>query len=264
MALGEAGARVYVTGRTTTRTRASHGRTETINETAKMITARGGEGRALRCDHTNDREVVSVFRRIEREAGRLDILVSNAWGGYEREITFNPFWEQPLDHWDLMYSAGVRAHLVACQLGAALMTKSKQRKGLIALTTGPVREKYIGNVIYDIAKWAPIRMAKGMAEDLRKKRIAVIALGCGWMRTEKVLENMKTDAEHWSEVDGMDESESPEYGGRAIAALATDPKVMDKTGQMFEPGALAREYGFKDIDGRQPPPFSERYPEIFG
>ena len=162
LALGEAGATVYVTGRSE-----AGGSTEglpgTVVETADAVTQRGGRGIAARCDHTNDAEVEALFARVGQEQGRLDLLVNNVWGGYE-QFDFSrfgaPFWEQPLGHWSGMFEAGVRAHLAASRLAAPLMIS--EGRGLIVHTTAWERDKYLGNLFYDVAKAAVNRMALGM------------------------------------------------------------------------------------------------------
>jgi NAD(P)-dependent dehydrogenase (short-subunit alcohol dehydrogenase family) len=260
VALGEAGATVFVTGRTTAADSPT-GRSETIDETATAVTERGGQGIALRCDHSEEEHVESLISHLGQHTDRLDVLVNNAWGGYEHSITAEPFWELSLEHLDLMYRAGLRATAVTTR--AALPLVQASDRGLIVNTTSPIRGKYHGNVYYDVIKTAVARMSLGMAEDLRGEGIAVVALAPGWMRTERILEHFKVTEESWQEVQALSETESPEYGGRAVVALAADPDVMERTGQMVEVGELAREYGFDDLDGRRPPPFSEIHPELF-
>jgi NAD(P)-dependent dehydrogenase (short-subunit alcohol dehydrogenase family) len=257
LALGDAGATVYVTGRSV----AGHSTRPdlpgtTVTATAEQVTARGGLGIAVQCDHTADDQVEALFDRIKRDQGRLDVLVNNIWGGYEHydAETFDvPFWEQPLWRWDKMFAAGVRAHFTASRLAAPLMIA--RRQGLIINTTAWDRGKYLGSLPYFVAKTAVNRMAYGMALELRVHNIAAVALAPGWMRTEDVLFRFDTDEEHWHEVPELRETESPEYVGRAVAALAADPDVMLKSGQVLMVGDLAREYSFTDIDGRRVPPF---------
>jgi NAD(P)-dependent dehydrogenase (short-subunit alcohol dehydrogenase family) len=261
LVLGDAGATVYVTGRST---RGESTRPDlpgtTIEDTAEQVTARGGVGIAVQCDHTADDQVEALFKRLQREQNRLDILVNNVWGGYENyeAETFDvPFWKQPLWRWDKMFTAGVRAHFTASRLAAPLMMS--RRQGLVVNTTAWDRGKYLGSVPYFVAKTAVTRMAYGMALELRAHNVAVVALAPGWMRTEDVLLHFRTDEQHWREVPELCDTESTEYVGRAVVALATDPNVMQKSGDTIMVGDLAREYGFIDIDGRQVPPF--RIPE---
>jgi len=261
LALGKDGATVYVTGRSI---RGDSTRPDlpgtTIEDTAEQVTTRGGVGIPVRCDHTVDEEVAALFERVKQEQSRLDILVNNVWGGYENysDETFDvPFWKQPLWRWDKMFTAGVRAHFTASRLAALLMMS--RRQGLIVNTTAWDRGKYLGNVPYYVAKTAVNRMAYGMALELRVHDIAIVALAPGWMRTEDVLRRFRTDEQHWQEVPELRDTESTEYVGRAVVALATDPNIMQKSGNTLMVGDLAREYGFTDIDGRQVPPF--RIPE---
>jgi NAD(P)-dependent dehydrogenase (short-subunit alcohol dehydrogenase family) len=252
-ALGEAGATVYVTGRSVGGA-TTNGRPETIHETAEMLTVRGGVGISVRVDHTVDAEVEALFERVGEEQGRLDLLVNNAWGGNELSIGYEPFWELPLDHWRNMFTAGVRSHLVSSRFAVRLMLP--RRQGLIINTSFWDRGKYTGNFFYDLAKNAMNRMAYGMAHDLREYNIAAVALSPGWMRTELVLAAFKTDEQNWHKVEALKKTESTQYIGRAVAALAADPNVMQKSGSVLKVGDLACEYGFTDIEGTQPPPFT--------
>jgi NAD(P)-dependent dehydrogenase (short-subunit alcohol dehydrogenase family) len=248
--LGEAGATVYVTGRSTRGKPTTEGLPGTVEETAEEVTARGGVGIPVRCDHTADTKVEALFDRVRRESGRLDLLVNNAWGGYEQYDVGRftaPFWEQPPLHWDGMFAAGVRAHLTACRFAVPLMLP--RRQGLILSTIAWAFGKYLGNLYYDVAKAALIRMAFGMAHELRPHGIAAVALAPGFMRTERVL------AAHAAHPFDLGGTESPEYLGRAVLALAGDPDVLHRSGAVLTVGELAREYGFTDVDGRQVPPF---------
>jgi NAD(P)-dependent dehydrogenase (short-subunit alcohol dehydrogenase family) len=250
LALGEAGATVYVTGRSVRGQPSTENLPGTIDETAEGATARGGVGIPVRCDHTVDAEVEALFARVRAEQGRLDLLVNNVWGGYEGLdlATFGaPFWEQPLRHWERMFTVGVRSHIIASRLAAPLMLSLK--RGLIINTTLWDRDKYLGNFFYDVAKAAVNRMTFGMARELRAHGIAVVALSPGFVRTERVM------AAHAAHPFDLGMTESPEYIGRAVAALASDPGVMEKSGKILTVGDLAREYGFTDVDGRQVPPF---------
>lgn len=255
LVLGEAGATVYVTGRSV---RESSSRPElpgtSIEDTAEMVTSRGGVGIPVRCDHTNDQEVESLFARVEAEQGRLDILVNNVWGGYEKDpdgLIPGPFWEQPMWRWDAMFVAGVRAHYSASRLAARMMLPQKQ--GLIINTTFYDRGKYFQPLSYFLAKNSINQMAYGMGLELREHNITALALSPGWMRTEAVLASVAPHGDPAPEV--YEQTESIEYIGRAVVALASDPHVISKTGQTWTVGDLAREYGFTDIDSRQVLPF---------
>ncbi len=266
--LGANGATVYVTGRSTRDAPATtYGAyleqigldrmPGSIDETADAVTAAGGGGIAVRCDHTDPAQVRELFARVERESGHLDLLVNNAWGYHE---TFTeagldaPFWEQRIETWPSMFDRGVRNHLVSCQVAASLFVK--QKHGLIVTTTFWDRDRYIkGNLLYDLAKHAMIRLAFGVAEELRPYGVTSLAVAPGWMRTELILAAFKTDEASWQTVPPLSRTESPRYLGRAVAALAMDDKVHAKTGKVFLVGDLATEYGFSDVDGRVIPPF---------
>jgi len=265
LALADAGATVYLTGRTVKDGKLDEDLSGTIYETAKAATQLGaadgpiGRGIALPCDHRNDAEVKAAVQRILDEQGRIDILVNNVWGGYEYidgdENTpftwFNKFWEQPLWRWDAMFQAGVRAHFVTSALVARAMVVQRtvaQRSGLIVNISYWAGQKYQNNVIYGVAKTADDRMAKDMAYELREHNVAAVSLYPGLVRTERVLRN----AQHFD----MSNAESPEFTGRAILALATDPHVMEKSGQTLVAADLALAYGFTDMDGRQPIPLT--------
>lgn len=251
-ALGEVGATVYVTGRSARGEATTENLPGTIEETAETVTARGGTGIAVRCDHTVDSDVEDLFARVQREQGRVDLLVNNAWGGYEHHDykTFSvPFYEQPLRHWNGMFTAGVRAALVASHFSAPLMLP--QRRGLIVNITAWDRDKFLVNVFYDVAKDAINRMTYGMARELRPHNIAAIALAPGFMRTERVAAAF----EAVGNKDYLNFTESTEYVGRAVVALASDQNILEKSGKVLAVGDIAAEYGFTDIDGRQIPVF---------
>lgn len=265
--LGAAGATVYVTGRST-RDRPAPGYGQllglselatlpgSIDDTADDVTRAGGRGIAVRCDHTQDAEVAALFARVQREQGRIDLLVNNAWGGHESfDGVFDaPFWQHPLAHWDSMIDRGVRNHLLASRHAAPLMVA--QGRGLIITTTFWDRGHYLrGNLFYDLAKAGMARLAFGIAEELRPHGVASVALSPGWMRTEFVLAGHHTDEAHWHERPALARTESPRYLGRAVAALAADAQVMRRSGQVLRVGDLAQDYGFTDIDGRRVPAF---------
>jgi NAD(P)-dependent dehydrogenase (short-subunit alcohol dehydrogenase family) len=256
LVLGEEGATVYVTGRSVRGGPTTENQPGTIDETAELVSSRGGMGIAVRCDHTVDAEVETLIERVQQEQGRLDVLVNNVWGGYERYdgATFDaPFWDQPLWRWDRMFTAGVRAHYTASRLATPIM--KAQRRGLMVSTTFWDRGKCLSNLPYDLAKTAINRLAYVMALELREYNVAAVALSPGWMRTEAVLQAYSTDETHWQEVPDLARTESVQYIGRAVAALAADPEVMEQTGRILTVGDLAREYGFSDHDGRQPPAY---------
>lgn len=265
--LGAAGATVYVTGRSTRREPApTYGRIlalsklasmpGSIEDTAEEVTRAGGKGVAVRCDHTRDEEVRALFERLDREEGRIDLLVNNAWGGHEvfDGVFDAPFWEHDLAQWDAMMDRGVRNHLVASRHAAPRMVRAK--RGLVVTTTFWDRGRFLrGMLVYDLAKAAMSRLALGMAEELRPHGVASVAVSPGWMRTELVLAGHGADEATWREKPALAGTESPRYLGRAVAALAADPRVLERSGQVLRVADLAEVYGFTDVDGRRVPPF---------
>ena len=232
--LGRLGARVFVTGRS-----APDG------PVGERITG-------IRCDHRVDEEVEAAFQRITGEAGGIDILVNNVWGGYDNMLENGvftwgkPFWEQPLWRWDAMFAAGVRAHYHASRLAAPGMIARK--RGLIVNISFWAAQKHIGNVAYGVSKAATDKLTADMATELKPHGVAVVSLYPGLVRTEKVME-----AAQWLDLSN---SESPEFVGRAVAALAADAEVARHSGKVLVAAALGREYGFVDIDGTSPRPLT--------
>ncbi len=246
--LDRAGATVYVTGRS-----AGEETTEnlpgTIGETAEAVTAQGGTGSPVRCDHAVDAEVDGLFARVRGEQGRLDLLVNNVWGGYEHhegEGFVAPFWEQPLRHWEGMFVAGVRAHLVASRFAVPLMLQ--ERRGLIST---PSRGRSGSTWATCTTMWRrPLSSAWPMEWPASSTRtVSPPWRSPGFMRTERVM------AAHAAQPFDLSATETPEYLGQAVAALAADPDVLQRSGEVLTVGDLAREYGFTDVDGRQPPAF---------
>lgn len=233
--LSKAGFIVYITGRS-----------------AADMSYIQGKGISVLCDHSDDRQVERVFAQIGQEQGRIDVLVNNAWGGYENmlengEFTWSrPFWQQPLWRWDSMFQAGVRAAYVASQLAVPLMIS--QRSGLIANISFWSAQKHIGNVAYGAAKAATDKLSADMAAELQEHNVAAVSLYPGLVRTEKIMA-----AAEWLDLSN---SESPEFTGRAVVALAKDGEVMRKSGKVLIVAALAQEYGFTDIDGKSPQPLT--------
>ena len=256
--LGAAGATVYVTGRSVSGGPTTASVPGTIDECAREVTARGGRGIAVRCDHAIDSDVEGLFDRIRGEQGRLDVLVNNVWGGYEdsecRPLSRVPFWDQEFTQWDRMFTAGVRAHLVSSRLAVPLMLP--QRRGLIATTTANLEPlPYLRNIFYDASKNTVARMTWAMAQELREHGIAAVAVAPGFMRTERVEEAFRRAGALEALNGPGGPKETTAYLGRAIVALASDPQVVQRTGQVLEVGTLAREYHFTDVDGSQPHPF---------
>ncbi|MBW3112660.1 SDR family NAD(P)-dependent oxidoreductase [Bacillus sp. MCCB 382] len=251
--LGREGATVYVTGRST-KGNSTQNFPGTIDDTAAQIQEAGGIGIAVQCDHTIDAETKAVIEQIREEQGRLDILINNVWGAHDIGVNPGEFWEQSLENWDTMFTAGVRAQLATNHFAIPLLREGDGT--LIIHTTFWDEGKYTGQFYYDLAKNALVRMAYGLSKELKEDGIAVMAVSPGFMRTELVLEHMGVNEENWQESEDLKKSETPYYVGRAITALAMDPGVMEKTGQALRAGDLAKEYDFTDVDGRYIPPFT--------
>ena len=248
-ALGTAGATVYVTGRTEDPNNATVPLPGTIHETAALVTEAGGLGIAVSCDHSDDAQVRAVFDRIHSEQGRLDLLINNAWSGYQakqrsKKSGFHTsFWKLPPTFWDTMFTVGVRSHYVASGYAAAMMVE--QQSGLMVHLTAAAGEKYGENVAYGVSKAAVNRMAADMAHELQPYQVTVVGLCPDIVATEMLMKGRKDQAlAKWME--------SPLFVGRAVVALASDPQIQAKTGNVYRTRALAQEYGFTDVDGHQP------------
>ncbi len=252
--LGEAGATVYCTGRSTRESGATPGRPETIEETAELVTRAGGRGIAVRVDHTAEAEVIRLLDTIRADAGRLDILVNDVWGGDDLTEWGTPFWETDLGKGRRIIEAAVWSHVVTARHALPLMVE--QNSGLVVEVTDGDFLGYRGTFFYDFAKVGGIRLAYALASELRDTGITALALTPGFLRSEAMLARFGVTEENWREGVAADphfsESETPFFVGRAVVALATDPNVKSKEGQVFASWTLAREYGFTDVDGRSP------------
>jgi NAD(P)-dependent dehydrogenase (short-subunit alcohol dehydrogenase family) len=262
VALGEAGATVYCGGRSSRATRNSARsaslRLETIEETAERVTARGGTGIPAVLDHTNREAVRMLIARIAKEQGKLDIVVNNIWGGDSLLEFGKPFWQLDLSKGFQMMEGALYTHIITSHFAAPLLIESakKSRGGLIVEVTDGDTYQYRGNLFYDLVKTSVIRMAFAMAHELRRKNVIVVALTPGFQRSEVMLDHFGVTEANWREAAKQDpnfeESETPLYSGRAVAALAADPNIANKSGRVFSSWGLSDEYGFCDTDGRKP------------
>ena len=239
LGLGEAGAIVYVTGRSVERGTLPG----TIGETAEEVGARGGRGIAAACDHSDDTQVANLIARVNREQGRLDILVNNAFAVPEGKL-LGPFWELPIEQWDVMHRVGLRSHYVATWHAAKLMIL--QKLGLVVNVSSFGAKIQAVNVAYGVGKAGVDRMTRDMSRELKSHGVTVVSLWPGVVKTERLLaepERLGFD---------MSNAESPLLSGRAVAAIAEDPERLAKTGQALIVAELAKEYGFTEADGSTP------------
>jgi NAD(P)-dependent dehydrogenase (short-subunit alcohol dehydrogenase family) len=259
IALGEQGATVYVTGRSTHGRPSAMGRPETIEETAALVSDAGGQGIAVRVDHLDPEQVAGLAARLRAEQdGRLDVLVNDVWGGDPLTEWGKPFWEHSLVDGLQMQRLAVTTHIITSWHVVPLMVE--RGGGLVVEITDGVGSEYRGNLFYDLAKASVIRLALAQAGDLREHGVAAVAVTPGFLRSESMLEHFGVTEDNWREGVKADTphaehfiaSETPRFVGRAVAALAADPNVMEKTGQTLSSWKLSREYGFTDLDGSRP------------
>jgi NAD(P)-dependent dehydrogenase (short-subunit alcohol dehydrogenase family) len=259
VALGEAGATVYCTGRTTSERRSEYDRPETIEETAELVDAAGGEGIAVEVDHLQPAQVEALVRRIDAEQSRLDVLVNDIWGGELLAEWNTPLWEHDLDGGLRMLRLAIDTHLITSHFALALLIRSPG--GLVVEMTDGTLEynarNYRLSTFYDLAKTAVIRLAFAQSRELAPHGCTAVALTPGWMRSEMMLDNYQVTEANWRDATVGNPhfvaiSETPRFVGRAVAALAADPHVQRRNGGSFSSGGLAREYGYTDLDGSQP------------
>jgi NAD(P)-dependent dehydrogenase (short-subunit alcohol dehydrogenase family) len=259
VALGEAGAAVYCTGRSTRERRSEYDRPETIEETAELVDAAGGTGIAIAVDHLEPEQVRGLVRRIDDEHGRLDVLVNDIWGGELLAEWNKPIWEHDLANGLRLLHLAVDTHLITSHFALPLLIR--EPGGLLVEMTDGTREyneeRYRLSTFYDLAKWAVLRLAFAQGHELAPHGCTAVALTPGWLRSEMMLEHYGVTEENWRDGAAVNPhfaaiAESPLFVGRAVAALAADPEVNRRNGGSFSSGGLAREYGFTDLDGSQP------------
>jgi NAD(P)-dependent dehydrogenase (short-subunit alcohol dehydrogenase family) len=258
IALGEAGATVYCTGRTTREQRSEYDRPETIEETAELVTAAGGDGIAVQVDHLESEQVAGLVRRIDSEQGRLDLLVNDIWGGERLFEWDTPVWEHDLAAGLRLLHLAIDTHLITSHHALPLLIRNPG--GLvIEMTDGTAAynaEHYRNSTFYDLAKTTIIRLAFAQSKELEPHQGTAVALTPGWLRSEMMLDAFGVTEETWR--DALERqphfaiSESPRFVGRAVAALAADPDRRRHNGESLSSGELAKLYGFTDLDGSQP------------
>ncbi|GAA0371991.1 SDR family oxidoreductase [Bacillus horti] len=253
--LGAAGATVYCTGRSVRGQLSNMGRTETIDETAEMVTEKGGKGIAVKVDHTIEREVQALFEKVKEEQnGQLDILVNDVWGGDPLTEWGTPFWKHSLANGLLMQERAVHSHMMTSYYGAPLMIENK--KGLVIEITDGEGYRYRGSLYYSLAKISVIHLAEAMAAELKDHGITALAVTPGFLRSEAMLDHFGVTEENWQDAAEKDPhfiaSETPYFIGKGIAALATDSNVGDKSGKTLTSWGLSDEYHFTDVDGNRP------------
>lgn len=253
LSLAKHGATVYITGRTTHNENNANALPGTIFETQNQIISAGGKCIAIKCDHTKDQEVVRVFNKIFADHNQLDILVNNAWGGYEHYSDGTAhwleegFWTSPIARWDKMFSSGVRAAYFASSQAVPKMIE--KQSGIIINLSFWASKRNDQGVAYCASKAATDKITEAMAHELHQYNIPVICLYPGLVRTEAVLKNKA--------FFDLSNSESPAFAGEVIVKLVTDPDVMIKSGKILIAASEALSYGIKDIDGSQPRPLTK-------
>lgn len=257
LALGDCGATVYVTGRSTRTDAAAPAAAPagpgTVDDAAEAVTARGGRGIAAPTDHTDDDRVAALFARVaEEQDGRLDLVVANAWGGYEGDVQAEfarPFWKGSAERWDAMFTSGLRAQFMTARAAAPALIATPG--SALVITGGTDLDGfYLGNVPYDVVKAASSRLVVALAHELRAHGVAVVGVYPGFTRTEAVVAAFAAQG-----AEPPPETHSPEFVGRAVAAVLADPDRMALSGTGAQAATLAARYGFADVDGATVAPF---------
>ncbi len=239
--LGEAGATVYVTGRSRSTDTPPTGLT--VDAAAAEVDALGGKGIPVAVDHRDDDAVKALFERVEAEQGRLDVLINNAYQIPDPPVFDGGFWQHPVSVWDDQCGVGLRGHYVASVCGAPMMVRA--RRGLIVNISSRGGGEYVFSVSYGVGKAGVDRMAKDMAIELKPYNVAALSLWPSAVKTEFVVAAI---ARGDMKVDGR-QMQSPRFTGRCVAALAMDPDIMDKSGGVYKVAELAKEYRFRDLEG---------------
>jgi NAD(P)-dependent dehydrogenase (short-subunit alcohol dehydrogenase family) len=255
--LGAAGATVYVTGRSTRAARSEMDRSETIEETADLVTAAGGQGIPVQVDHLEPAQVEALVERIRREHGALHVLVNDIWGATRMEWN-RTVWQSSLDYGLRTLRLAIDTHAITSHFALPLLIET--RGGLVVEVTDGTTDYNAGHYrvsfFYDLAKSAVNRMAFALAHELRPHGATAVALTPGWLRSEAMLDAYRVTEANWQDATKVQPhfaiSETPAFVGRAVTALAQDPDVARWNGQSLSSGQLARVYGFTDLDGSQP------------
>jgi NAD(P)-dependent dehydrogenase (short-subunit alcohol dehydrogenase family) len=247
-ALGEKGATVYCTGRSTRESPGMKNRPETIHETADIVTARGGRGIAVRVDHTIPAEVEKLFETT----GEIDVLVNDIWGGDDLVEWGKKLWETKLDDGLTLIDRAIKTHIITSHHGLPRVKKG----GLVVEITDGDGYFYRGHFFYDLVKTTVIRMAFALSEELKARGVTALAVTPGFLRSEWMLDHFGVTEANWRDaaekVKEFIASETPLFVGRCVAALAADPKVSSKNGRVFASWDLAEEYRIDDADGARP------------
>jgi NAD(P)-dependent dehydrogenase (short-subunit alcohol dehydrogenase family) len=253
-ALGAQGATVYCTGRSAHGHAATAGRPETLEETVALVEAAGGRGVLVQVDHTVPAQVEALAQQVRREAGRLDVLVNDVWGGDALTQWGTPFWQADLTQVLTLLERGLASHLITSRLLAPLLVEGKA--GLLVEVGDGEGPWYRGNLPYDLVKAAVLRLAFAQAVELRPHGVTAVAVTPGFLRSEAMLTHFGVTEATWREAIAKDphsaQSETPHYLARGVAALAGDPQAHTLTGRALTSAFLARRYGFTDVDGRSP------------
>jgi NAD(P)-dependent dehydrogenase (short-subunit alcohol dehydrogenase family) len=256
--LGAAGATVYVTGRTSRVQRSEYNRPETIEETAELVTQAGGQGIAVQTDHLDTVQVQALVERIDKQHGRLDVLVNDIWGAEHLAEWNVPVWKHSLQDGLRVLRLAIDTHIITSHFALPLLIRNPG--GLVVEVTDGTAEynatHYRLSLFYDLAKVSVIRLAWAQAQELSAYQCTAVALTPGWLRSEMMLDGLGVTEANWrdaiAEHPGFEISETPHYVGRAVACLAGDADVGRFSGQSLSSGQLARVYGFTDLDGSQP------------